>query len=251
MEDLAVYAAILAIAAVAAFTQAAVGFGYALVFAPIAAFLIAPSDAIAVSIASAAVINALLYVEYRPRTDLRPVGALVLTSVLAAPLGLWVLLVADEDLLRLFIAAGVLLSAAVNLRHPTREGPPREDRLLVQVVVGSVSGAMRGAVSMGGPPVILYQHWIGGGAASIRSRMFAFFFWGAIPTVLLAIVTGVIDADSWPYVLAACLGLVPGILGGRDLRPRINEVLFGRLSMGLLGGTASVAALGAALAIIQ
>jgi len=243
------YVAIVLIAAFAAFVQASVGFGYALVFAPAAAFLIAPSEAIAVSIASSAAINSLLYVEYRPRTNLKAVWPLVTASVVATPLGLWALIMADEELLRLLIATGVLLSAAVNLRHPSRQGPPREDRVSLQLLVGGLGGAIRGAVSMGGPPVILYQHWIGGGAAAIRSKMFAFFFWGGFPAVLLAVVSGVLDADSWPYVLAASLGLPLGIYAGRGLRPRISEVLFGRLSMGLLGGTAGMAAIGAALAI--
>jgi len=244
------YLAVFVIAALGAFVQASVGFGYALVFAPVAAFLIPPSLAIAVSIASSAVINALLYLEYRPRTTIRPVIPLVVASILAMPLGLWALVVADEDLLRLFIATGVFLSAAVNLRHPTREGPPREERIVAQLLVGSVSGIMRGAVSMGGPPVILYQHWIGGGAAAIRSKMFAFFFWGGIPAVILAILAGVLDADAWTYVLVAAAGLVPGIAAGRGLRPRISEILFARLSMALLGGTAGIAAIGGALAIV-
>ena len=243
------YAAIVLIAAFAAFVQASIGFGYALVFAPVAAFLIAPSEAIAVSIVSSASINALLYAEYRPRTGFKAVAPLVLASVVATPLGLWALVVADEELLRLFIAVGVFLSAAVNLRHPTREGPPRPDRISLQLLVGGLAGAIRGAVSMGGPPVILYQHWVGGGAIAIRSKMFAFFFWGAIPAVVLAMLAGVIDGDAWWYALAASAGLVPGIATGRLLRPRISELLFGRLSMALLGGTAGIAAVGAALTI--
>ena len=243
------YAAIVLIAAFAAFVQASIGFGYALVFAPIAAFLIAPSEAIAVSIVSSASINALLYAEYRPRTGFKAVAPLVLASVVATPLGLRALVVADEDVLRLFIATGVFLSAAVNLRHPTREGPPRPDRVSLQLLVGGLAGAIRGAVSMGGPPVILYQHWIGGGATAIRSKMFAFFFWGAIPAVVLAMLAGVIDGDAWWFALAASAGLAPGIAMGRLLRPRISELLFGRLSVALLGGTAGIAALGAALAI--
>ncbi|MCA9857857.1 MAG: sulfite exporter TauE/SafE family protein, partial [Dehalococcoidia bacterium] len=154
------FVAVALIAAFAAFVQSSVGFGYALVFAPIASFLIAPSEAIAVSIASSTVINTLLYAEYRPRTDIKAVAALTAASVLATPIGLYALLVADEDLLRLFIASGVFLSAAVNLRHPSREGPPRPDRIVLQLIVGALAGAIRGAVSMGGPPVILYQHWI-------------------------------------------------------------------------------------------
>ena len=66
---------------------------------------------------------------------------------------------------------------------------------------------------------------------------------------LLAIGSGVIDSGAWPYVVAASIGLPVGILAGRGLRPRISEVLFGRLSMALLGGTAAIAAIGAGLAI--
>lgn len=245
------YLLIALIAVLSAFVQASVGFGYSLVFTPLAALFIAPSSAIATSIVTSVVIATALFVEYQPRASFRSVGALVIPSLAATPLGLWLLAVADEDPLRLLIGVGVLVSAGVNLYRPTHHGPQRPDRLLAQVAVGALSGVMRGAVSLPGPPIILYQHWVGGGAAAIRGRMFAFFLWGGLLTVPMAMLGGVIDAEVWGYSAATTAGLPLGVVAGRLAHPRISELAFARLSMGLLGGTACMAAMGAALAIVR
>ncbi len=236
--------AILLVSAGAAAVQATVGFGYSLVFAPIAALLVAPSDAIGASIIAGTVGSLFYYAEHRPRTPLRSIAPMVITAILATPAGLWLLVVADEATLRILIGIAVLATALVNL---AQRGEPeaRPDRASWQMAVGAASGVMRGAVSLSGPPVILYQHWVGGGAAGIRSRMFAFFFWTGIPAVLMGLGGNVFSADTWWYAAAASVGILPGIALGRNMRPRIGEHAFSRLSMGLLAATSALAVLGA------
>ncbi|MDA1010371.1 MAG: sulfite exporter TauE/SafE family protein [Chloroflexi bacterium] len=243
------YVLIAILAAGAAFVQANIGFGYALLFAPVAAFFIGPAAAIATSMVSGTLISLFLYVDYTPRAPLLSVTPMALTAIVSSPLGLWLLATSDEAVLRLLLGAAVLFSAAVTLRHPTRDGVPQADRLGWQIGTGVLSGVMRGSVSMGGPPVVLYQHWIGGGAAAIRARMFAFFAWTAIPAIVIAAATGIFTTQVWLYSAVAGISLPVGILAGRFARPRMDERLFGRLSMGLLGGAAAVATLGAAFTL--
>lgn len=239
------YGAILLISVLAAAVQAIVGFGYSLLFAPVAALLIAPSDAIGASIITGTVGAVFYYVEYRPRTPVREIAPMAVAAVLATPLGLWLLVAADETALRLFIGLAVLATAVMNF---TQRGAPharREGHLSAEVAVGVVSGVMRGAVSLSGPPVILYQHWMGGGAEAIRSRMFAFFIWTGVPAVLLGIGGQVFAPSTWGYAAAAIAGLAPGIALGRLGRPRLTERVFSRLSMGLLAVTSALAVFGA------
>ncbi len=239
------YGAIFLISLLSAFVQATVGFGYSLLFTPVAALLIAPADAIGASIVASTVGSVFYYVEYRPRASVRSIAPLAVAGVVTAPLGLWLLVVADEVTLRALIGLAVLASAILNFRQRGEPHPRREERLHWQLGVGALSGVMRGAVSLSGPPVILYQHWVGGGAQEIRSRMFAFFLWTGVPTVFMAWGGRVLSGEAWVYAVAAILGLVPGIALGRLARPRVTELAFTRLSMGLLALTATLAILGA------
>jgi len=109
---------------------------------------------------------------------------------------------------------------------------------------------IRGATSMGGPPIVLYQHWIGGGAERIRGRLFAYFFWIGIPATLIIIPSGLFTRDVLRDTALAIPALVVGLVGGRLIRPHIAEHWFGRLSMLLLAGTSALAAWGAVRAIL-
>ncbi|MEX2372416.1 MAG: sulfite exporter TauE/SafE family protein [Dehalococcoidia bacterium] len=250
MDGPLLFLTVFLIACGAAFVQSMIGFGYSLLFAPIAALVLLPSDSVAISIVSGTAISVFLYVEHTPRAALRSVAPMAVAAVLTAPAGLWLLVVADEEALHLLIGLAVLVSAVVNLRQGGHTHVAKADRASWQVAVGAVSGVMRGAVSLPGPPVILYQHWIGGGAAAIRSRMFVFFVWTGIPTVVIAALSGVFDADVWRYSLAAIPALPAGILAGRVLRPRLPEPAFRWLSMALLAGTSAVAVAGSVVRMV-
>jgi len=113
-------------------------------------------------------------------------------ALLGTPLGVLILVRADETLLRLLVATSVFVSAVVTLA--TGNGHPHEARpepLVRQGAVGIMGGVIRGAVSMGGPPIVLYQHWIGGGADRIRGSLTAYFFWVGIPATAMTVPSGV------------------------------------------------------------
>ena len=231
--------------------QSGLGFGFGLFFVPVAALFVAPREAVAVSLLMSTVVSAGMYAEARPRTGLRAIWPLVAGAIIGSPLGLLVLLRADESVLRLLVAAAVLVSAIANLtagRGHTHHARP--DPLLRQGLVGVVGGVIRGATSMGGPPIVLYQHWIGGGAERIRGRLFAYFFWVGVPATLIIVPSGLFTRDVLRDTVLALPALVVGLVGGRLLRPYIAEHWFGRLSMLLLAGTSALAAWGAVRAIL-
>ncbi|MEX2031433.1 MAG: TSUP family transporter, partial [Dehalococcoidia bacterium] len=105
MEVLAV---IFLFAGLSAFVQASMGFGYSLLFVPLAATLIAPADAVGASIVSSTVIAVFLYAEHTPREPMRPMLPMAVMSVVTVPLGLWLLVIADESALRLMLGGAVL-----------------------------------------------------------------------------------------------------------------------------------------------
>jgi hypothetical protein len=233
----------------AGLTQSAFGFGFALVFTPLAALVIGPRAAVATALALSPVISVAVYWEHRPREPLRDVVPLVVAAVCSLPLGLALLLHVNEPVLRMVVGGAVVVGAATNVSGMRGVHPGRPHRLPVMVLVGLVAGVLGGATSMSGPPVVLYEHWIGGDASTIRRRLFAFFAYFSLPTVLIAAATGALTLDVWGFVLFGLPAMALGIVVGRELRPRLSERWFRRLSMSLLMIAAAIALVGAVMVI--
>lgn len=231
--------------------QSGLGFGFGLFFVPVAALFVPPREAVAVSLLLGMAVSSGMYAEARPRTGLRAIWPLVVGAVVGTPIGLLVLLRADDTALRFVVAAAVFISAVVNLvagKGHTHEARP--DPVVRQGLVGIVGGVIRGATSMGGPPIVLYQHWIGGGAERIRGRLFAYFFWVGIPATLIVAPSGLFTRQVLRDFAFAVPMLVVGLAVGRQMRPHVPEAWFGRLSMLLLAGTSGLAAWGAVRSLL-
>lgn len=104
---------------------------------------------------------------------------------------------------------------------------------------------------MGGPPAVLYQHWVGGGAARIRSRMFAFFLLYGTPGVPLAALAGVITPRVLGLSAAGLITVALGMFAAHWVRPRLPEPWFSPLSMLLLAATSAVAVAAAMPALLS
>lgn len=114
------------------------------------------------------VTQAVPYARAAPREAL----ALGLGGALCVPLGAWLLFTVDETVMRRAVAAVALVFSLVLLagwRYRGRHGPG------LAAVAGAVGGVITGAVSLGGPPVILYL--MSGMADAARSRA-AFIVYG-------------------------------------------------------------------------
>ncbi len=233
-----------ATAAVAAGVQSAVAFGFSLVFVPIVALVLGPKDAIATSMVLSSMLSLALYLEHRPRASVRDVSLLALSGIAATPLGLVVLAYAREDILRSAVALAIVVGAGANLINGQPERPQRKEPRWVTVGAGAASGAMRGATSFAGPPIVLYYHWIGGPPGVVRSHLFAYMFYLGVPGVILATMAGLVTTEVWLHSLASLPAVGIGALVGRAVRPRLSAAWFRRSSMTLLVVTSAIAVAG-------
>jgi uncharacterized membrane protein YfcA len=93
---------------------------------------------------------------------------------------------------------------------------------------------------MPGPPVIIYQHWVGGGSDQIRSRMFAYMIAMALPTTIILLIMGVF---SWQIIYYAVPGLLAVFVGNyisQKTRDLMTEQIFKSLTIALLIASATV-----------
>src|SRR5215207_565256 len=141
--------------------QSSVGFGFALVAAPLLFAAASPAEAVGIMIVLGLEVGllTLLTERRRPQPVWRDVAAVVAWSLPGALAGVAVLRALDDLALQLLVTAGVLVALVVNLRAARRAPPPpgaaHDPPRWARPAAGLVSGALNTSTSTGGPPVVL------------------------------------------------------------------------------------------------
>lgn len=197
-----------AIVVFATAVQGTVGFGFALVAAPVLAIIdtrFAPGPIVFAGLAVAAVFA---FVE-RTSLDLRAVRWVLIGRVPGTVLG--GLAVAALPRSTISIGIGLFVLAAVLLSAIGAHVEPTPARLFA---AGTVSGVMGTTASIGGPPVaLMYQRSPG---PQLRATLASYFVVGAAMSLLGLVVAGEFGAAE------ARLGavLAPGVIAGAALSRR-------------------------------
>ena len=201
--------------AVAGLMRGYSGFGTAILLAPVFSTLWGPRAGVPIMLLMELLVSAQLLPRAIGEADRRMVVPIGLAAILAMPLGSLVLLAADGDTLRRAIGALVLVFGVV-LLSPWRYHGARP--LGLNLVVGAVSGLLKGSTGMAGPPVILY--FLSGPEEARRHRANFILFFGVIgiASVIPPLLAGLVDAP----VLIRTVLLLPVLL----LCVRIGARLF-------------------------
>jgi len=224
-------AAAAAIAAAAGVVRGITGFGGAMMMSPPMALLLGPLAAVPVVLLLESIAATPMLVQTRALVRWRVIGPIIAAACVTVPAGTWILVSADPVLMRRVIAGTVILFSAAMLSGWRYAGA---QRLPTAIGVGAVSGALVGATSMGGPPVILYL--LAGPDRIETTRANLTFFVGAISAAGLAGLAwnGVL---TWGAAGLAAL-LTPGYYGGMVLGtrvfPRFNDRRFRQFTLALM-----------------
>lgn len=141
------------------------GFGSALIFTPVAVAFVAPETAIAAFSLSALVSVFTVLPGALREADLRAAGLMIGAAILATPLGVFLLSVAERDTVRLVVAIVVLVTLAALILGWRLQAPPGT---LSRAGIGAGSGVLGGMTGLNGPIVILFQ--LAGSDSAQRSR---------------------------------------------------------------------------------
>ncbi len=230
--------------------QSAVGFGFALVCAPLLYAALSPEEAIGLMIVLALEVNllTLLGERRRPAPSWADVRAVVAWSLPGALAGVAVLRSLDDVALQLLVTAGVLLALAVNLRAERRPAAPRATTGAGRAVAGLASGALNTSTSTGGPPVVLLLRGRGLAPVTVRDTLLASFIGFTPVTALALVVTGTEDAIPpwWSVAVFVPLTALGAIAGGRGFahlsasRRRYERALTAVLLAAVAAGLISV-----------
>jgi uncharacterized protein len=188
--------------AIAALIQGAIGVGFALIVAPIAAVLrpdLLPGSILLLMLP----MNA--YVAWRERAafDLPSTGWITAGRFVGTFFGLWILILVTRPALNMIVGVTTILAAIA-----TKLAPKFSPNRTAFVSAGLITGVTETATGIGGPPLALvYQHHP---APTLRSTIALCFFIGEIFSVVVLAFKSRLGADQF---VSALVLLVPLALG--------------------------------------
>lgn len=193
---------------VGAFVQSSIGFGIAVVSAPVVVMV--EPHLMPVSLMVCAVFLPTLQLASGPREiSWRPLGWSLVARLLATPLGVVIVAVTSADAIALIVGVLILITVAVSVRsvdiRPTRGS---------MLVAGAISGVSGTAASIGGPFMALaMQHEP---PHRLRSTLAVFFIIGTSVSVVGLALAGQVSAEQlragvtwWPFVVVGHLAAGP------------------------------------------
>ncbi|MGG5887932.1 sulfite exporter TauE/SafE family protein [Falsiroseomonas sp. HC035] len=199
-----IYAALLA-TAIAGVMRGYSGFGTAVLLAPAYSVLWGPRIGVPVMLLMELVVSLQLVPRALSEANRRVILPIGGAAALATPVGAFILISADQDLLRRCIGGFVLVFGLL-LMSGWRYSGSRP--LPLNIAVGTAAGLLKGATGMSGPPVILYL--LAGPEAVRQHRANLILFFGTI-SLISVIPPALGGLMSWA-VLAKTLLLLPVLM---------------------------------------
>lgn len=202
----------------AGFMRGYAGFGTAILLSPVYSTLWSPKAGVPIMLLMELFVSIQLAPRAFRQADRRVVLPIGLAASIATPLGALVLLAADGQVLRRCIGAMVLVFGLLLMSRWRYHG---SRPMAVNVMVGLVSGLMKGSTGMSGPPVILYLLAGPEEAARHRANLILFFAIIAVVSMVAPILGGLYDAQ----VLLRVAILLPVLLLCVPVGARLFTVL--------------------------
>jgi len=182
-----------AVALLAGFLRGFVGVGSGMLMAPVFAILFGPLQTVGMVIMLDALVTAQLLPSVYRLIQWRVVVPMAAAAALFMPVGTWLLMSIDTRIMARAIAFIVLVFVLVLMSGWRYRGPKR---LGITLGIGSISGVLIAATSMGNPPVIVY-FLSGPDTAAVNRANFTGYFAVTLATLLvMKAARGLIDGTT-------------------------------------------------------
>jgi uncharacterized membrane protein YfcA len=227
----------LAVTALAGIMRGYSGFGTAVLLAPAYSVLWGPRIGVPVMLVMELFVSMQLVPKAFGQADRRVILPIGGAAVLMTPVGAFILLTADQDLLRRCIGGfvlvfGLLLSSGWRY-HGSRPLP-------LNLAVGTVAGLLKGATGISGPPVILYLLAGPEEARRHRANLILFFATIAVISVIPPALGGLIGWSAAAKVLVLLPVLLLCVPIGARLFYVVPERWYRRLALLFLVATGAI-----------
>jgi uncharacterized membrane protein YfcA len=225
--------------------RSSLGFGEALVAVPLLALQTPVAVAAPLAVAVSVLVAAVIVVQDWQRIDFRSAGGLVLASLFGIPLGVALVAIVDDRVVRALLGAIIIAYAVHTLafglkRHLTR------DHWGWLAGCGFASGVLGGAYGMNGPPLVIYGALRRWPPQQFRATLQGYFLPASAAGLLGYALIGLWDEAVTRYFLWSLPGVLLAIVVGRMINRRVSGGGFFRAihaGLVIIGGMLLVQAL--------
>jgi len=151
--DLSYWSLLLAIVAAGGFMRGFAGFGPTMVMVPFLTLLMSPREAVLLALSTDVLVMTPMFPNAAKKAEWKPIIPLVIGGFVATPFGVWILVIASPETMRMIISIVVIGFAFLLLSGWTYRG---HKNTLLSFLIGIISGTTNGASSIGGPPIAVY-----------------------------------------------------------------------------------------------
>ena len=213
------------------FIQGTTSFGFSLIALPLLGIMLSLKLVVPLLVIFSLFMNSIILYNLRSHVDLKRILILIGSSIIATPIGAYLLISIDENVLKLFVGIIVVLSAIIfklgfNIQVKNEK--------LAFIPVGIISGLLNGSVSLSGPPIILFLTNQKTEKQVFRATLTSFFWILNIATVIVFFYNGLINLEVLNLSIKLIPALIIGLFFGIKLGDRIQEKTFQNATIILL-----------------
>jgi uncharacterized membrane protein YfcA len=232
---------VLLVVFVASLVRSVFGFGEALIAVPLLALILPVQIAVPLAVLISIAIAAMVVAQDWRKIHLRSTTWLFLPTLAGIPLGIGLLKYAHQDLIKIILAAVILLFSGYALlgRRPLYL---EHDSRVWMLSCGFLAGVLGGAYGMNGPPLVVYGAMRRWSPQHFRATLQAYFLPASAIGVAGYALSGLWTKPVTHYSLVSLIAVIPATLLGGFINRRLRGDAFLRyvyiglicLALGLL-----------------
>jgi uncharacterized membrane protein YfcA len=214
-----------------ALVQGATSFGFSLIALPLLGLVLDLKNIVPMLVLFSLFMNIIILIRLKRKPHIKALLMMFIVAVIFTPIGVQILKVMDESILKIFIGI-LLIVVAILLKRGYRVHIQNEK--LTFLIAGVLSGIFNGSVSISGPPIVVMLSNNDTERDLFRISLTTYFLLLNIITVFLYFNGGLLSAG----IIKSYLGLIPFLIGGTIagtlLGSHIDEVKFKNVVLNLL-----------------
>ncbi len=211
--------------------QGLAGFGFSMVSIPILILIIEPQLLTPTIIIHSVIINIFLFIKVRKDVQLGRIWPLVAAAIIGIPIGTWLLMVVDSNILRLFVGLFIML---IGLAYMKNFRVRIKNERLAFLPIGFISGILNGSITLSGPPVVLTLTNQEVPKKTFRANMIAYFMLLNLATIPFHFMKGLFTNVCIELSIMLLPGMVLGAFIGTMLVKRVDEDDFKKMVLALV-----------------
>ena len=207
------------------------GFGSGLIMVPLLALLWGPIDAIIFTLTLGLIATAQMTIPAAKIANWREISPICAAAVIVTPIGTFMLVSLDGDIVKKIIAGAVLVATMVSLSGWLYRGPRG---FFPSAVFGAIASLINGVGAVGGPVYVIYLISLSEKARVQRANIAILTGVMGVSVLVYTLVAGDVTWDIIDKILLFAIPYILGVWGGTKMFRLLPEETFKRVILWFL-----------------